>query len=306
MKVEITIDETILKDVFEGTIGDPESLHRANRFHRHLLVGSKELLAVWRKLEEGNQFRTPLARLQFQNWMTMAIQKPNSLLRMVKADLSLVQGEPTEDQCAVLGTAYLSKDKVIVGDYPEALRTANSELIFVSRGTFSKVKANVTTWDQVERVISQTTNFKEDFFDVFETPVVLEVPQDSDTQLLADYLARFYDDKLVIQDYYFVESDENERNFDTYVLPKLSSSCQVTVRSNINRSLQVKGNDKRTKYAGMTGYAITLEYIERRRENLHDGYFETSKYRVTNPYRLGIFGTNGKNRKCTIHIFPKP
>lgn len=306
MTLEITLDETLLQDLFGGTVGDPEKLNRITRMERHVLVWSKELLAIWRKLEESELFRAnPILKQQFQYLITQLPQKP-SKFRMVHPTLTGVQGDPNDKQRVVLGTAYQSKDKIVVGNYPEPLRLSNVDLIFVSKEAFSKPKSSTITWDQVRIVLSRSSNFIDDLFQVFETPIRLEVPEGSDSDLLACYLANFYDeDHLVIQDAYFVQNDGNEQNFVDYVLPKVHPNCQITLRSQIKRETRVQGLNKQSKYESMSGRKIKVDCLHRHQENLHDGYFETSKYRLTIPYRLGIFGANGKNLQCTIHINAK-
>ncbi|ASS73720.1 hypothetical protein CIG75_01150 [Tumebacillus algifaecis] len=305
MRFEITVDESFLQDLFLINPTDDKQLNRINRLRRHILVGSKELGREWEKLEQSHVFQNnPTVRQVFREWLTNLVQSPRTYKSVKLPVSSKVQGEPSEKERTVLGTAYESKDKIVVGDYPDELRRANPDLKFVPKDDFSKEHSVSITLRDVQLALDGAGNLKKKWFAIFETPIELQVPENGDADVLARYLAYFYDNKLVIQDKYFVADDQNEANFVEYVLAKLPEhqNCEIELRVMVNEQLRRKGTEKKNKYEGLAGSKITVRCIQEGRENLHEGYIESGAFRMQVPYRLKVFGRDKKTEVCTIQI----
>lgn len=304
MRLEITVDESILEDLFVPNPNDNEQFNRVDRLRRHTLVGSKELWREWEKLEESSIFQNNPALLQFfQEWVVNIPTNP-SYKSVVVPETSKVHGDPTDKERAVLATAYESQDKIVVGDYSDALRRANHELRFVPKDSFSTERPGSITLRDIEGVLDGPSNLKRKLFAIFETPIELSVPENGDAELLARYLAHFYDEKMVIQDKFFLENDQNEANFVTHVLEKLpdKSKSEIELRVMVNQKLSAKGATIKKKYECRTDCKITVKCIQETRENLHSGYIESSRYRIGVEYRLFVFGRNNKTVGDTIRI----
>jgi hypothetical protein len=306
MKLEITVDESILQELVLPSLGNVERTNMSNRIERHTLVGSAMLRQEWLNLLEKDFFqRNPSLREYIENWLTN-IMTDKTRYKSVTADPEKVKGNPSPREQAVLEAAYESECKIVVGDYSGELRRANPQLRFVSRNSFAKAPSTMITMKQVQDVLDGPSNLKNDLFAVFETPVQLIVNKKSSAELLAKYLAHFYDDKLVIQDQWFLQDEKNRANFESYILPYVDqATCTIELKVMVNRELAQIGSQQKRLYEGKKGYRIKVHCIDQAKENLHEGYFESSKYRMNLGYRLFVFGTKGENLPDTISIFKK-
>ncbi|PWK16480.1 hypothetical protein [Tumebacillus permanentifrigoris] len=305
MKLHIVLDPAFIVDLFLPAT-DPERIQRITRIHRHILVGSRELRKVWDRLVEQPPFRdNAFLQEALGDWFTDILTSASKYHSVTVDEPSKVQGEVNAFEKILLDTAYASPSKIVVADMKYAVRAANPELTYVSKDAFSKPAPPSITMSQVRDVLKGESNLKKDLFAIFETPIHLQVSKSDDPDVLAQYFANFYDQKLVIQDKFFIGNEKNEANFKKYILPHLKPGCDIKIRAMIKQNDQAqrkKCSLTKQAYAKQKDFKIDIDSIEETREDLHDGYIESSAYRIDIPYRMFVFGEGGKTTANSINI----
>ena len=258
MRLEITIDDTVLKDLFLPIGNDKVRMNRVVRINRYTLVVSEELLAEW---EKGmKQYK--LIEL-YNDWLVNAISSRENFRKVKLSDHTKVEGSSWLKDQAVLSTSYESASKIVVGDYSFDLRRSNRQLRFVDIKSFSSDKRDTITMQMIEQTLSDTDTIKKYLFDIYETPVILAINNHSSARLLAIYLSQFYDDKIVIQDLYFIQ---NEHNFKSYILPYINRDrCNITVIISTSDGAQHKKRIQRE----YKDYRITVKCEPKEKDDLH-------------------------------------
>ena len=286
MRLEITIDASVLKDLFMAIGNDNERLNRVTRIKRHIIVTSNELQSEWEKGMKQYNLIDP-----YYDWLFGVINSKKSFKKIPLPTESKVQGQCDTKDHVVLSTSYESKSKIVVGDYNANLRRSNRQLKFVNKKCFSSNKRDIITMQMVDETLKDTI-LKKYLFDIFETPIYLCVNKNSSADLLAEYLSGFYDEEITIQDLYLI-NDDNENNFKKYILPHINKgNCKITLVISTKDGSNFKKKLLDTDY---NGYQIAVKCGEK--GDLHPGFIETSKFRINIGYRLAVFGQAAK-RGC--------
>lgn len=293
MKLELTVSKDIIRKKFD--IDDKYNVCR-ERLSKHKLVVSNELFKLWEQDAIENKYGT-----QFENWYFSIISSNKKFKKVKMQDKHKVKKVKTHEEEIMIGTALSTEDKFLVSDINIEARRKNKEVSFVSEGVFIKDKVQTVSMKDVRNVIVRKKNYS--LFDIYETPTRLEVALDSDSEILSEYLSKFFKDtkKLFIKDRYITQ-EENERNLNKYILKHIDKKiCNITFVMPENR----KKEDIIEKFTNYNGYNSDITFIDKKQT--HQSYIESDEFIIDLGYRLRVFGDvdDGKTEQEIITITKK-
>lgn len=291
MKLELTVDGKLLENLFRPN-GESSKLIAASRLTNHTLIASKELLELW----EREMQAIGLSEV-YESWIFQLISSQEQFKRVVLSETDRAELFEKRTEDILIKTAKATETKVLVGEFENSIITNNSDIQFVNIKTLSSPKKQQVTLDFIKEHYNRAIPLKRYIFDLFELPVSINVAKDSSSDHLAKYLSEFYDAKtLIIQDLYLPNNNnQNEENLSKYILPFISrQSCNITFIISTENGAKKKVLEEK--------YGVTVKCIPPQKDRLHEGFIKTSKYRITIPYRLMVFGTQGKNNSDFITI----
>lgn len=292
MRLELTVSKDIVRKKFN--IDDKYNICR-ERLNKHKLVVSNELLKLWEQDAVENKYIT-----QFENWYFSIISSNKKLSKVKMLNINEVKKAETHEEEIMIGTALSTKDKFLVSDINIEARRKNKEVSFVSEGVFIRDKIQTVTMKDIRNVVVRKKNYS--LFDIYETPVRLEVSLDSDSQVLSEYLSRFFKDSktLLIKDRYITQP-ENERNLNKYILSHIDKNCLITfiMPNSGKRESMIE------KFKNYNGYKSNVTFIDRK--HTHQSYIESDEFIIDLGYRLRVFGDidDGKTEQEVITITKK-
>ena len=290
MRLELTVTESIIKDRFN--IDDKYDNCR-NRLKKHVLVSSNELFSLWE--EDAKKYGYIV---EFQDWF-FKISKSYANFRKFKiGDIDCIDGTEIESEKIVVATARASNDKVVVGDMSSNLKK-NLDIRFINETIFLKDGSHTVTISDISNVLKNHKNEK--LFNIYETPIRLEIRANSNSNILSEYLSKFIKDskEIIIKDAY-LNNQSNERNLKKYILPHLDlDSCQITIITTWDELGKKRIEQKFINYLGPNTKMICAK-----EDDKHSSYIKTDKYIIDLGYRLQIFGfeDNGLTEADIINI----
>lgn len=293
MRLELVVSKDIIKRKFN--IDDKYNKLR-DRLNKHTLVVSNELLKLWEQDSKDNKYEE-----QFQNWYFSIINSKKKFKKVTTTKHSKVKNAKSYQDKALISTALSSKDKIAVGNMDIKTKRQNRSVLFVSEGTFMRVESQTVTMNDVRKVI--VSGRTHSIFDIYETPVRLEIELDSDAHVLGTYIAKFLRSakNIKIQDRYILQP-ENERNLNEYILKHVTKS---KVHLTFVLSEGTTNEDVIAKFTNYNGYKSNIEYVDKKQT--HHSLIETDEYIIDLGYRLRVFGDidDGKTEEEIINITRK-
>ncbi len=293
MRLELAVSKDIIKRKFN--IDDKYNKLR-DRLNKHTLVVSNDLLKIWEQDSKDNKYEE-----QFQNWYFSIINSKKKLKKVKMAKYNKIKGVRNNQEKVLIATAMASKDRIAVGNIDIKTKRKNRAVLFVSEGTFMRTESQTVNMIDVRKVISGGKTHS--IFDIYETPVRLEIPIDSDSHTLGVYLSKFLRDAktIKIQDRYILQP-ENERNLNEYILRYVNKSNTRLIFVIQEGSNNIDIVDKFTNY---NGYKSTIEFVDKKQ--IHHSLIETDEYIIDLGYRLRVFGDieDGKTEEEIINITRK-
>lgn len=288
MKLGLTFSPDIIKKKFD--IDDKYDTLR-QRVKSHKVVLSNELEELWE-----NEIAQSLYKSQYQNWYFSIISHKDKFEK-IKIEDTDVNGTKNEDEKVIISTGKNSKDKIIVGISSSLAMSNNRDIKFITERTFVKDKGQIVNIADIENVYKNSRYDR--LFDIYETPIRLEVRKGSSADLLSEYLSIFYRDSnnIKIIDQYLNNLD-NQANFKKYILPYISDkeNCNITLITDNVR-------DVKSKLENYGGYNIDVRGIPDSQG--HPSIIESDKYIIDLGYRLKLFGKNGKTEHEIVKISRK-
>ncbi|KNF07087.1 hypothetical protein CLPU_26c00120 [Gottschalkia purinilytica] len=293
MKLEVTVCKDIIRKKFD--IDDKYNNCR-ERINKNTLIVSNELLNLWEEDARKNNYEA-----QFRNWYFSIITSGRKVKKVNIDNVKRTKGAKSEEEKIVIKTAMSSKDKIVVGNVNSELEKRNKKIYFISENIFLKDKKQTINMEDIKNVFRNGRY--DSLFDIYETPVRLEVAIDSDSELLGMYLSNFFKNSknLIINDRY-IANKENESNVNKYVLRYVNKDeCKITF---------ILPKDKRhkeieNKFMNYNGYKSDVIFQDRKLT--HHSSIESDNYIIDLGYRLRVFGDNddGKTEQEVINITKK-
>lgn len=277
MRLALAVHSEIISELFTGSMMNPEQTNRILRLNRHQLLFNSSLVSEWEVFakEKGQT-------LAYQQWLPSTLASKKTLKKVEDTKGSL------ED--ILIGITNQFTGSIVVGDVDSAIISANKTTLFCSKKTFGEVKKDFISMEDIKE-IDKSGGFLKNWFSLFETVVCLKVNQNQDAKLLAKYLSYFYDEKeMIVQDKYFVN---NEGIFDKYIKPYIPTNCKLKIIIPVSNGSTHKKRLERK-------YGAEIKCLQD--DTLHEGYIETSEFRINLGYRLKIFGQNEKTNRESIYI----
>lgn len=289
MKLELTVDGELLVNLFQPN-GEGANIRIAERLSKHTLAASGELLDLWQKKMES----MGLSEV-YQSWL-FQVMTSREQFRRIETCEDESRFPKNEIKDVLIRTAKNTEKRIVVGDFNATEINNNRDIQYVNKRVLSKEKRQQIKLQNIAEHYNNQLLLKNNIFDLFESPISVDVEQGSSSEMLARYLSEFYDSNLlIIQDLYLPSDTQNEENLKKYVLPYIDrESCEVI--------LNMSTNNGKYKKKFEDNYGLKIKCIPPEKDKLHEGFIKTSKYRITIPYRLKIFGEKGKNNKDCISI----
>lgn len=279
--MDLTYDFQVIKKILikASLLVKDDSL---DNFHSNNISMSRELLACWEKSAENSEINA-----LFQNWLVQNSSGENKF--------QMVQLEPQDTDTDIniaIKTCQISKTKIIIGDnfLPQSRHFPNIK--FCKENLFFQANKSIHDFSIVENYFQNNILRIFPFF--LAPPVQINVPANRNSEILAQYLAEFYDENILIQDLFFVT---NEPNFNRYIVPHIKPNSSLTIVISTEDGKKHKQRIEK-KYSNCTVKCYDKKL-------LHEGFISTQSYKINLGYRLLIFGDKGKTNKESISIFPK-
>ena len=229
------------------------------------------------------------------------INSKKKLIKVKSTKFKRVKGARNDEERVLISTAMASKDKILVANLDITTRRKNKSVLYVSEGTFMREESQTVNMKDVRKVM--VAGKTHSIFDIFETPVRLEVQLDSDSNLLGSYLSKFLKDSKNIRvlDRYILQP-ENERNLNEYILKYVNKS---TTKLTFVISENLSKNDIVEKFTNYNGYKSNVEFVDNKQT--HHSLIEADYYIIDLGYRLRVFGDieDGKTEEEIINITRK-
>lgn len=293
MRLELAVSKAIIKRKFD--IDDNYNKLR-ERLNKHTLVVSNELLKSWEEDSKNHNYHE-----QFQNWYFSVINSKKKFKKVKTVKYNKVKNTKNHEDKILIATAMNSKDKICVGNMNINIKRKNRTVLFVSEGTFMRNSIQTVKMKDIRNVI--IANKTHNIFDIYETPVRIEVSLDSDSDVLGIYLSKFLRNSknIKIKDRYILQT-ENERNLNQYILRYVDKKkANLTFVISENRNTE----DITSKFINYNGYKSNIEFIGDKQT--HHSSIETDEYIIDLGYRLRVFGDidDGKTEEEVINITRK-
>lgn len=291
MKLEIVVDCNFLEALFK-TQGNSEKIEIASKLSRHILIASTELLNIW----EEHMKNSNLEEL-YNDWL---LDISTSQARFKKVNLrSNLDADVLDKESILLENSKISKQKILIVDFDDNTmnKYIRDQVKFVNWSAMSASKKQQVTVIDIENYYKNNIPLKKDIFNLFETPVNIQVSSGTSSNTLSKYLAEFYDeDSAFIHDTYIATNALNEKNFSTYVL----SYLKELGTKNVQIANFVENGSRKAPLERKHG--IKVKSVQKTNGTNHTGYIKTSKYKITIPYRMQVFGDNNRNCEDSITI----
>ncbi|MDK0629171.1 hypothetical protein [Clostridium perfringens] len=289
MKMEFVLDKEIIK---MGLSNDIQNITATKRIIENKIIASNELLNIWETNAKENKYLNV-----YQGWL-FARANQKGLFEKVDCsnELELVKSDNDEERIT-LATAKASNKKILIADYDAKVKNENKDIIIIKSNIFNKEKQQIIKSSDLENLIVHK-NFDK-IFDIYETPITIDISLNFDSSILAEFLSKFYlnSKKVIIKDKYLIQ---NESSLEQYIMPY--------IKKGETEIIFISSWDKHTKasYSKFTNYKGYKSTIKNEKKDLaHSSYIESDKYRIDVGYRLNIFGKNGKTNAETIRILKK-
>lgn len=292
MRLELVVSKDIIKRKFN--ISDKYNKVR-ERLSENTLVVSNQLLKTWEKDSKDNNYES-----QFQNWYFSLINSKKKFKKVKAVKYSEVKDARQEDK-VLIATALASNHKISVANMDINTRRKNKSVLFVSEGTFMREESQTITMKDIKNVLLQGKTHS--IFDIYETPIRLEVGLNSESKILGLYLSKFLklSKNIKIKDRYILQP-ENERNLNKYILEYIDrEKTSLTFIISKNRDKL----DIVNKFTNYNGYKSNIEFVDK--NQTHHSSIESDDYIIDIGYRLRVFGDkdDGKTEEEVINITKK-
>lgn len=276
MRLEITLDKEIIRNKFN--IDTKYDVLRS-RINRHTLMVSEELVDIWDKDADENNYR-----VDYNEWFMSIVREKAKIKKVNLIELDGNYSNLPKDNDIGIRTAMASEDKLLVGDYTNFVKSICNKVRFVSNDTFIKEDKQTIKLNDIENVIQR--NKVDELFSIYETPIRIEVTY-GNAEILARYLSKFYSttNNLIIKDKY-LSNPENERNLKNYILKYINKdNCKIKFITYWDKKTKGYINKKFKNYEGFNS-----EVVLSKKDMAHNSYIETDKYIIDLGYRLKVFG----------------
>ncbi len=290
MRLEITLCKEVIRNKFNI---DDRYNNLRSRINRHTLILNDELLEIYEKDAKENKYQA-----QFENWYFSLIGSAKKLRKLNTPVLNPEgQIKEGEEGYLVANLAAISKDKVAVGKIENSISKYYKNTYFIGEDIFNRNKSHTITMGDIGNI--WTNKILTHFFDIYETPIRLEIGMGDDSALLGKYLSLFYKDskKITIKDTYI---HKNQRNLDNYVLRYIDRyKTKITFRAFWNQHIRDRLIEKFTNYNGYDTSVI----IDNKKLS-HHSMIQSDDYIIDIGYRLRVFGDkdDGKTEQEVINI----
>lgn len=276
MRLDLAVDGKTLAELFMVDFMDENMPERKRRLQYHRLLVNESLIEEWEK-----SMNQETIRQAYSFWFTQALADQTKLKWV---------NELQAEQSLLVNAASQVKHSVVVADGVSLNEVKdNSTIWFCDKETFGETSKQSVSMREIEEINRHGVKQKH-LFSIFETPIHVEVKENQSSELLADYLAFFYDEEMIVQDLYFIK---NEKNFKKYIWQRLPSPCRLTIHmSTENGRLHKKRLERE--------YSATVKSFSE--ETLHEGYIQTKRFKISIPYRLRIFGDSEKTKREIVNI----
>lgn len=289
MRLELTVCKEGIDKVFSIS---PNDVNAKVRVKNNILAVSEELQKNWEEYFESKNMQ-----YNYQQWFATMVLFEDRIKKI--KDI----GATSDENDILLATSNLSKDKLLVAKSNIIPSDKRAIVKYVSIDTFNSEKKHRVEVEDIRKL--KMSNRTTDIFNLYETPITVDVKKNSNSKILAEYLSEFYSDsnKLVIQDMY-LDNPVNTQNLREYILPYIDKEkCEIT----LNLFWGTDSNKKRDlerKFKDFDGYKVNIIGISQKDE-AHSSFIESDKYKINLGYRLRIFGENNKTECEIINITQK-
>ena len=279
MITKIVILPEVLEYKFKPSVLESGSENIISRLSRHQIVITRNIHEDYK-----SYFETRGINQLLQGWITDNMHSANSNISIEKVPL------PEKNENIYIQAHKEIPESLLIGDFKETLPQG---LKHNSIDDIKKPKEHLITLTDVQDVLTKFGRLKK-WFSVYETSIQLQVEENKDAQLLANYLVNFLKgDNIEIQDAYLVANPNNEKNFKKYIYPYIKGK-------NITLVIPTEDGATHKKRLIQTYNAQVKCYSK---EKIHQSYIKTDYYRIDLGYRFDVFGTNGKTKREMIHIY---
>jgi hypothetical protein len=288
MRLDITLDKNTIKNKFN--IDAKYDILR-NRINRHILVVSNELKAIWDEDAEKNNYKQA-----YDEWFLSILREKTKVKKVNIGDLKKNNDGILDEREVLIKTALLSEDKILIGDYNSNIKGRYNQIKFISEEIFIREDKQTVKLSDIEDVIVR--NKYDTLFDIYETPVRIEVTY-GNADILAKYLSKFYKNtkSITIKDRY-LNNPENERNLNNYILKYINKKdCKIKFITYWDKKTKDNLKEKFTNYEGYNSEAILSK-----KEMAHSSYIETDEYIIDLGYRLKVFGGSENDGETEYEI----
>lgn len=294
MRLEITLSKEIIRSKFDL---DTKYDELRNRINRHILVISDELKSIWDRDAEENNYKE-----EYDEWVLSISRDIDKIKKVNIEDFKKDLPENLSKEDIAITTALASKDKILIGDYSNNLKNKYSKIKFVTYEAFLRENKQTVKLNDIEEVLVKNKCYE--LFDIYETPVRIEVTY-GNADILAKYLAKFYEGSknITIKDKY-LNNAENERNLKQYIL-KYINRDECRIKFILYWDKKDKENLE-SRFRNYNGYKSDV--VLAKKDMAHSSYIETDKYMIDLGYRLKVFGgveNDGETEYEIINITKK-
>lgn len=294
MRLEITLSKEIIRSKFDL---DTKYDELRNRINRHILVISDELKSIWDRDAEENNYKE-----EYDEWILSISRDIDKIKKVNIEDFKKDLPENLSKEDIAITTALASKDKILIGDYSNNLKNKYSKIKFVTYEAFLRENKQTVKLNDIEEVLVKNKCYE--LFDIYETPVRIEVTY-GNADILAKYLAKFYEGSknIIIKDKY-LNNAENERNLKQYIL-KYINRDECRIKFILYWDKKDKENLE-SRFRNYNGYKSDV--VLAKKDMAHSSYIETDKYMIDLGYRLKVFGgleNDGETEYEIINITKK-
>lgn len=277
MRLEITPSKEVMSKRF-----NPSSTYDNYRYRldKHTVIVSNELIEIIEKDAEVNNYED-----LFEEWFLSRYREVKKLKKVKINDINIDEEDIDGNDIIVIKTSYASDDKIVIGDFNSTIINKYIDVKFIPTRIFIKDKKQTVNLSDIDNVLNR--NRFDKIFDIYETPIYIEVSNGGDSKVLAEYLSRFYANKdfITIKDTY-LDNRDNERNLNNYILAYINKDS-----SKIRFLICWESSNKQkleSKYTNYRGYNSEINKVH---DNMqHDSFIKTDDYKIDLGYRLKVFG----------------
>lgn len=276
MRLDITLDKSAIKNKFNI---DAKYDSLRSRVNRHTIVVSSELKQIWDEDAEKNNYKQA-----YNEWFLSILREKTKVKKVNIGKVKENSDKDLDEKEISIKTALVSEDKILLGDYNSNIKGRYNQIRFISEEIFIGEDKQTVKLSDIENVLVR--NKYETLFDIYETPVRIEVTY-GNADILGQYLSKFYKNakNIIIKDKY-MNNTENERNLNTYILKYINKkNCKIKFITYWDKKTKDNLKEKFTNYKGYNS-----EVILSKKDMAHSSYIETDEYIIDLGYRLKVFG----------------